>query len=150
MRPVKRRGQSLLEAALTLTAFLLLVIGIVDAGQAMFARQSLADRVRRAARWGAVRPYDEAAIRNMVLFAQSETPRRAEPYLGLTRENVEVSRLDPGTPEERLRITVRGFRLRRLTPWQSESPVGTFSETIPTEGRAATPASSSPPRRERR
>ncbi len=47
-------GQALVETALALTVFLLLVMGIFDFGRAIFAYNSLSNAAREAARVGAV------------------------------------------------------------------------------------------------
>ncbi len=107
-----RRGQSLVESALVLAAFLGLVLGIVDVGQLLFERQTLAERVHQAARWGAMHPYDTRAIRNVVLYGTAQPGSEARPVLGLASDAVQVA--NPGCPGTDCRVTVaisgRGVR----------------------------------------
>ena len=85
-------GQSLVETALILAAFMGLLLGMTGVGESLFVRQTLADRARQAARWGALNPYDPAKIREMVQFGT------------ITASDVEVS--NPGCPGVQCRILV--------------------------------------------
>jgi hypothetical protein len=91
-RARKQAGQSLVETALILAAFMALLLGMTGVGQSLFIRQTLADRARQAARWGALNPYDPAKIREMIRFAN------------ITDSDIEVS--NPGCPGPDCRITV--------------------------------------------
>jgi len=106
------RGQSLVESALVLAAFLGLVLGIVDVGQLLFERQTLAERVHQASRWGAIHRYDPQAIRNVVLYGTAQPSEGAAPVFGLSGSSVQVA--DPGCPGPDCRVTVsipgRGVR----------------------------------------
>jgi len=103
---MKRRstGQSLVETALILAAFMGLLLGMVELGEMLFSRQTLADRVHEAARWGALNAYDAASIRNVVLYGAARPEREARPWLGLSPEAVAVT--NPGCPGETCRISV--------------------------------------------
>ncbi len=100
----RRTGQSLVESALILTAFMALLLGMADIGQLLFVRQSLADRTRMAARWGALNSYDPAAIRSMVLFGSAPAEAGQTAFFGLTPAAVEVS--NPGCPGPGCRVIV--------------------------------------------
>jgi len=91
---MKTRGQSLIESALILTAFMGLLVGMAGVGQMLFVRQTLADRARVAARWGALNSYDPAAIRRVVLFGTAEPTPGDNPFFGLTPAAVVVSRTE--------------------------------------------------------
>ncbi len=103
-RARERKGQSLIESALILTAFMGLIIGMAGTGQLLFVRQTLADRARMAARWGAMNSYDPAAIRRMVLFGTADTAPGQPAFFGLAPAAVEVS--NPGCPGPACRISV--------------------------------------------
>ena len=96
---MRRKGQSLVETTLVLAAFMGLLLGVVDLGQKLFMRESLLDRARAAARWGATHPYDPEAIRKVVLSGG---------FGGLKAGDVAVS--DPGCPGLacRVRIVIAG------------------------------------------
>ena len=50
----RQRGQALVESALTMLIFLPVLIGILDFGQFLYFHQSLTERARAGARYGAV------------------------------------------------------------------------------------------------
>jgi Flp pilus assembly protein TadG len=100
----RRKGQSLVETSLILAAFLGLLLGMVTIGQTLFVRQTFADRVHEAARWGAVNTYDPPAIRNLVQYGTVNPDRGATPFMGLTASEVVVTA--PGCPGAQCRVTV--------------------------------------------
>lgn len=97
-------GQSLIESALVLAAFMGLLVGMAAIGQLLFVRQTLADRARMAARWGALRSYDPAAIRRVVLFGTAQPASGDRPFMNLAPAAVEVS--NPGCPGPSCRVSV--------------------------------------------
>ena len=118
MRVYKQRGSVLVELTLVFLVWAALVIGIADVSQCLFVQQSLLERVRYAARWGAVTsPTDTTAIRNMVLYLQPTPPTdgRAAAF-GLSDALVSVSTADPHTENYRLIVKVSGYSLRLLSP----------------------------------
>jgi hypothetical protein len=92
----RSKGQSLVESALVLASFMVLLLGMVGVSEMVFVRQTLADRAHAAARWGALNAYDPQAIRNMVLFGTSTPASDASPLLGLTSTSVVID--NPGCP----------------------------------------------------
>ena len=64
MRTTRARGQSIVEFALVLPVFMLLIAGAVEFGRAYFAYAQLLQAAQEGARYGAVLPYtrDDAAI----------------------------------------------------------------------------------------
>src|SRR6476620_7631025 len=64
----KRRGQTLIESVLALFVFLAFVIGTLDFGQYLYFHQSLTERARAAARYGAVNPNDRVGIQNVAIY----------------------------------------------------------------------------------
>jgi len=99
-----RRGQSLVESALVLGAFMAMLLGMGATGESLFVRQTLADRARLAARWGALHSYDPAAIRRVVLYGVADPAPGDSPFFALKPEAVEVS--NPGCPGPRCRVSV--------------------------------------------
>jgi len=137
-RAQKRAGQSLIESALILTAFMGLLVGMAGIGQMLFVRQTLADRARMAARWGAMNTYDPAAIRRMVLFGTAAPAPADAPFFGLTAAAVDVS--NPGCPGSACRVSVaipeHGIR--------SVEPMGFTPAAAALTPAALTPAGSTP------
>ncbi len=112
MKRRNSRGQSLVESALVLAAFLGMLLGIVNVGQALYSRQTLAARAHDAARWGAMHPYDPAAIRNVALYGNPRPEHDSPAVLGLASDAVQVT--NPGCPGADCRVVVavssRGIR----------------------------------------
>lgn len=101
---MNQRGQSLVESALVLAAFMALLVGMCTISESIFVRQTLADRARVAARWGALNPYDPAAIRRMVLFGTTQPAPGDAPFMNLAAAAVEVS--NPGCPGPACRVSI--------------------------------------------
>jgi Flp pilus assembly protein TadG len=103
-RARRQTGQSLVETALILAAFMGLLLGMTGVGELIFVRQTLADRASQAARWGAVNKYDPAAIRDMVRFGTATPEPGQTPFFGVTAAAIEVS--NPGCPGAQCRVSV--------------------------------------------
>lgn len=112
----KERGASLVETAFVILPFLMLLIGILDLARVLHLHQSLTEAVRGAARYGAIYPNDLTAVQNLILYDQTTAPQNATPRFGLQASMVNVQRLNPGTIEERLVLTVSGYSFRLHTP----------------------------------
>ncbi len=118
----KLRGQSLVEAALVLFVFLSLVLGVTDCAQVLFAHQSLVERVRTAARWGSVHDWQGPdPIVNLILYAQTQEPARAQPgFLGMTPANVRVT-FHPATPDrpddQTISVAIINFQSHLYSPF---------------------------------
>ena len=111
MRTFKRnrqRGGTLLESVLTLVVFLAMVIGVFDVGEVFFVHQTLTDRARNAARWGAVNAFDPTSIQNLVLYGATTPATGQAASFGLAGSNVTVTRpfAGIGTPEDRVVVTI--------------------------------------------
>src|SRR5579864_2297205 len=104
----RQKGSTLLESALTLVVFLTLFFGVFDVGEMLFVHQTLTDRTRNAARWGAVNTFDPTSITNLVLYGATAPAQGQTPAFGLTASNVTVSRpaASVGQPEDRVIVTV--------------------------------------------
>ena len=128
------RGQSMVESTLVLLVFFALLLGVIDCGQLLFARQSLVERVRTAVRWGVVHPWDGAdPIVNLVLYDHPEMPRVDAPsFLGMKRENVLVHHIAPSErPEdETLNVTIVNFRSQLFSPWFAQTLVSARAVSI--------------------
>jgi Flp pilus assembly protein TadG len=105
------RGSNLVESALVFGAFIFMVIGAFDFGQAVFMHQSMVERVRAAARFASVTPTaSDDNIRNLVVYGQTTIP--ADPStLGSFCTNaaaganpVSVTRTATSTPDVNLAV----------------------------------------------
>ncbi|HLH00664.1 MAG TPA: TadE/TadG family type IV pilus assembly protein [Bryobacteraceae bacterium] len=106
----RRCGQSLVESALVIAALGGLVLGIAEVGQALVGRQTLADRVHAAARWGALHDYDPAGIRNFVLYGAARPSHGNAALLGLVSDDVQVTNAGCPGVDCRISVLVRGIR----------------------------------------
>jgi len=114
-----QRGQSLVESALVMAAFMGLLIGMASLGESLFVRQSLADRARMAARWGALNSYDPAAIRNMVLYGSAAPTSGETAFFGLQPDAVAVSNPGCPGPECRVSVALPEYGIRSVEPMES-------------------------------
>ena len=120
MRSGNRRGQSLLENALVLIVLATFLVGILDFGQFLYFHQSLAERARAAARYGAVNPTDKTGIQNVAVYNDPiGAASGAAPLLpNLTIAMIavclpgEVSCTDPGQgPDSRVTVTISRYQM---------------------------------------
>ncbi len=104
MKRCRSRGQSLVETTLILAGFMGLMLGMAGIGQMLFLRQTLAERVEKAARWGAIHAYDAAAVRNVVLYETESPSPGVAPFARLSPSEVVVE--SPGCPGTDCRVVV--------------------------------------------
>ena len=100
----RQNGQSLVETSLILAAFMGLLLGMLGICQTLFVRQTFADRVHQAARWGANNTFDPGSIRNIVLYGTAAPDPAAAPFMGLAASEVAVAA--PGCPGTQCRVSV--------------------------------------------
>src|SRR5580698_2039987 len=98
------KGQSLVETALILAAFMGMLLGMAGIGGTLFARQTLAGRVEDAARWGARNHYEPESLGNLVLFGTATPEKDAQAFLGLSAADVAIT--EPGCPGADCRVSV--------------------------------------------
>jgi Flp pilus assembly protein TadG len=117
-----QKGQSLIESALILAAFMGLLLGMTGVGQLIFVRQTLADRTSQAARWGALNSYDPSAIRDVVRFGTATPQPGQGPFFGIAAAAVEVS--NPGCPGAQCRVSVAipDQGIRSVEPVEDSAP----------------------------
>jgi len=95
-----------------------IVLGILDFGQLMFVQQTLTERARAAARYASIHPADSTAVCNLVLYGNTIAPEGATSgFWGLTSSMVNVARVNQGTNEESMVVTVSGYRFQFLSLW---------------------------------
>ena len=117
----------MVESALVLLVVLAMLIGVLDFGQVVFIHQALSERVRNAARWGAINYNDPLGATNMVLYGQPTVPTdpsreggtASNPYLGLNPSMVNVTRpaVDQGTNDDRVIVSIVNYPFHFFSPW---------------------------------
>src|SRR5437867_1200724 len=119
----RRRGQSMLESALVLMIFVPVLIGIADFGQFLYLHQTLSDRARAAARWGAVHSYtgDGIHVRKYAMYNDSDPADGATPMLPNMNLGMITATLDDsGTDSARITVTISGYPFSFLSPFMSK------------------------------
>jgi Flp pilus assembly protein TadG len=113
----KQRGAAMLEGALTLSAVILMIVGVLDVGQFLFLHQALTERVRGAARTSVIANYDTTSIQNLVVYGTT-TPQDAQlpGYYGLRTSNISVVFSGANTNAARLNVTISGLNYPVISP----------------------------------
>lgn len=139
MKNRSRKGASMVEFAIAILLFMVLMIGILDWSLTFFIHQTLTWRVSEAVRYGAVygigslnlttgTPVLDAArvaeVRNMVLCGRP-TCTDSSGIFGLTAADVTVTLTAIGDtainapnaiPRPHVLVTVRNYRINQYTP----------------------------------
>jgi hypothetical protein len=130
----RRRGSTLVESAIVMLLFLVILIGVLDAAQVLFFHQFLADRVRSGVRYAAVHTYSASAIRNVVAYNTASPEPGMAGLFGLTPEMVKVNRYGAGTADDRVETEIGGYSMRFLSPWLAGTfTPGPFRAVMPLE-----------------
>ena len=134
MRRKKQRGQAIVEGALTLLTFVALLIGILDFGQVIYFHQTLTERARAAARYGAVNPNATSAIQNVAVFNAASADGRTAVLPNLTTANVAVSLQGVNTSAARVTVTISNYPIQFYSPYLPRSfNVAPISVTVSSE-----------------
>src|ERR1700693_4273542 len=133
IRRNRQKGGTLLEMALTLVVFLALFIGVLDIGEMFFVYQTLTDRARNAARWGAVNTFNATSMQNLVLYGATAPANGQTASFGLTTANVTVTRpaASIGLPEDRVIVTVV-YPVTLVSVFIGQSAKGWSNAPVPT------------------
>ena len=134
----QRRGSTLVESSVVLLLFLVILIGVLDAGQILFFHQFLTERVRTGARYAVVHAYNSTAIANVVAYSDPAPAPGTSGLFGLTAAMVQVNHYDAGTSADRVTVKITGYQMRFLSPWLAGvfSP-GPFQAVAPVESAGA-------------
>ncbi len=112
----REKGSALVEGALVLMVFLMVLFGLMDMGQFLFQRASVVERVRYAVREGVI-TYDPTTIRDLVLYGTDDPAEGAQPSFNLTAAMVDVQRLGTNTSADRVQVTVSNYPIDFYTPF---------------------------------
>ena len=117
-RQKNSRGAVIIETGLIFVVFTFMLMGAFDFAQFLFIHQALVDRVRTAARWGAVTdPTNTSAIQNMVLYNQTTVPVGVSSGIfGLTSDKVTVVTEASGTDDYRLVVVITNYTYEMISP----------------------------------
>jgi Flp pilus assembly protein TadG len=113
----KQCGQSMVEAALVLSLFMMVILGLVNFGYILWMHQTLEHRARTAARYGVINPTDTTGMQNMVLY--NSTTGSGPAMFGLTASNVSAVHSSSNSFEDRINVTVSGYQFFLWFPGMS-------------------------------
>lgn len=115
--PRGRRGQSLVEFAVTLPVFVFLLFGLLDVGRLVYVNNAIAQAAREAARWGSVQGRSasvpsRATIQTYALNSMVAVP---QPTVTVTCQDVTGAVLTECSSVDLLEVQVRS-QVSLLTP----------------------------------
>lgn len=113
----RERGQAALEGTFIILIVLGFLIGTLDFAQFLYFHQSLVERARAAARYGAVHPTDSTGTVNVALYNTAAPSDGANPLVpNLTSSMVGVNTYDSGTSNARVVVTISNYSFRFFSP----------------------------------
>ncbi len=133
-RKSRRRGQALVEGALTLLIFLMTLIAILDFGQILFFHLALTERVRDGVRRCITdATFTPSNCQNVVRFGNKAGTGTA--FMGLTAAQVIVEQTGTGTYDERVTVRIHDFDMPLFSPYIARSLRNntSFAATLPRE-----------------
>ncbi len=126
----KQDGQAILESGLVMLIFLTVLIGIVDMGQYLYFHQSLTERARAAARYGAVHTYTSPGLATQNVAIYNDPAGAANGATALlpnlntsagANGYVSVILSGSGTEDARIIVTINRYPFNFLGPYMSKS-----------------------------
>lgn len=112
----------MVESALVLLTFFVMLIGTVDFGQVLFFHQSLVERARTAVRYGITNPTNADGIKNMAVYNSVTVTGSPSAVLpNLTTAMVNVTNPDANTSSARVVVTISGYPIDFLSPYITQS-----------------------------
>jgi Flp pilus assembly protein TadG len=138
----KQSGQAMLESALILLVFLVVLLAIVDFGQFFYFHQSLTDRARAGARYGSVHactvlPACSEAVNYTIYNDPTGAGTALLPCLaGECTSNATVTAVvtapSAGSNDTRITVSITNYPFNFILPYFQKS-VWTISATAPYE-----------------
>ncbi len=127
----------MVEAALVLSLSLILLMGMIEMGVALFIYQGMTECARRGARYSVVHVFDETKIKNVVVYGNSTGS--GTPLFGLDPSMVNVSLEPIDNLNSAIRVVVQKPGHRFITPLFGSIPFSPRVEAIRlTEGLGST------------
>jgi len=120
----RQSGQAVVESALIMLVFLPVLIGIMDFGQFLYFHQSLAERARAAARYGAVHTYSDGSdSANVAVYNDPAGTANGKTQLlpHLTTGIVSATLSGAGTDDARITVTISNYPYNFISPYMSKS-----------------------------
>jgi hypothetical protein len=113
----EHEGQALVEFALAVPIFLLLIFGLIDLGRAVYVNSAIAQAARDAARWGSVQERskweaDREAVGEYALGRLVAVP---DPEATVTCEKIEFTAFEYCTTYDVVAVEIRS-EVQMITP----------------------------------
>ncbi len=113
------RGQALVEGGLVMVVFISVLAGIMDFGQFLYLHQSLSERCRAGARYGAINTYTNSGLAavNVTIYndpngsTDGATPLLANLQSSASGSNgyVSATLTNPGTDSALITVTITNY-----------------------------------------
>lgn len=123
-RRKSQRGSNLVETSLILLTFLTMLIGVIDFGQVLYFHQSLVERARAAARYGAVclgsttNPCTTTNVQNVAVYNTATISGSPVAILpSMTTSMVNVQNLNANTADAQVVVTISSYPIRFISPY---------------------------------
>jgi Flp pilus assembly protein TadG len=115
-RSKRERGNSLVEGALVIGMFLMMLIAIIDFGQVLFVHATLTERVRNAVRLAVLdSSCDATCVQNLVLYRSKTVPDSNRSTDGIGLVNLTAANVVVTVPDDATTSTGSTLANRRLT-----------------------------------
>lgn len=148
----RQSGLATVEFALVGALFLVVLIGVLEFGRALFVWNTLTEATRRGARLAAVCPLNDPAIANVAVFNAPDASGNSAILHGLNSSHVEIDYLDDsgdvtGTFANiaYVRVRISDYQYTLLIPFFPLTLTAPeFETTLPRESLGALPDPTNP------
>ena len=151
-RRCPQRGMTTVEFAIVGSVLVVVLLGCLEVGRALFVGNSLSDATRRAARLAAVCPLGSAAIAKDGLLVPNADGTTSSVMHGLSTANFSVAYLDQNgavttdySSVAMVRVQISGYTYSMLIPYISPTITApAFTTVVPAESLGYVPGQSAP------
>lgn len=147
-----QRGMTTVEFAIVGSVLVVILIGCLEVGRALFVWNSLAEATRRAARLAVVCPLGSASIARDGLLVPNTDGTSSSVMSGLTTANFSVAYLDQNgavttdySSVAMVRVQISGYTYSMLIPYFSPTITApNFTTVVPAESLGYVPGQAAP------
>ncbi len=134
-------GQALVEMALASLMFLFLFFGIIEFSRALYTYNTIVQSTRAAARWAVVNTFDQAKIKNMVVYGDPDVSSGNPILSGLRTDLVSASVvvLQSSAGSKKISVIVSGFQFKFVLPIAGTITLPPFETSLYTESMGVVP-----------
>lgn len=135
------RGSTLVEFAIGVTVFAMVMFAVLEFGRALWVHNALTDAARRGARYATLNSESNAAqVKNVVVYGNPEGT--GQPMLtNLSAANIDVAYSGFGLNDGTVSVSVTGYELQLLIPFVNASiAMPSYKTTLTAECAGFIPA----------